>query len=521
MLADILVALDQHRPRPAIPDLPNPYLEGNFAPVGREADFSGLVPRLGRIPDGFCGTLYRMSPAPRFEPLSRTLYHWFDGDGMIDAFRFADGQVQHKSRWVRTAKLELEEAAGRALFGGIRDFGISTPFAGLMALGLSPLEILAMPLRNKLGLPPTREQFLCVLRAMNRSNTNIQMMAGRLLSLVEGSPAHEIDPQTLTTRGEFDFAGALVRENGGMVAHPKIDPQTERIYTFGYWLDRPGLTYYVFDRGGACKLRRDVPTPYTAMMHDFSVTETRAVFYHLPAVLNMRELDNPNSIRWQPSRGSRIGVVQRDDASGRVRWYEIPSCYIFHPLNAFDDGEAVVLDVVKYSRLPLFDPGGENPNAKITEYPPGQLVRMRLDLSTGTLREDLKTEIACEFPVVDPRYATRRHRHGYLAGRRGAICGRGALNAILHIDLQTSQVRCRVLGPSSYTNEALFIPRTPHADEGDGYLLTTVFHAETGQSELLLLDAQDIEGEPVAIIPTRQRIPFGFHGTWVAATQAS
>ncbi len=518
MLADLLRGLDKHRPRPAIADLPNPYLEGNFAPVGRESDFADLTPRLGRIPDAVSGTLYRMSPAPRFEPISRTLYHWFDGDGMIDAFRFQAGRVQHKNRWVRTPKLELEEAAGRALFGGIRDFGLSTPFAGLLALGLSPLEILSMPLRNKLGLPPTREQFLSVLRAMNRSNTSIQQLAGRLLSLVEGSPAHEIDPDSLATRGEFDFDGALIRENGGMVAHPKIDAQTGTVYTFGYWLDRPGLTYYVFDRSGACRLRRDVPTPYTAMMHDFSVTETRAVFYHLPAVLHMSEFDNPNSVRWQPSRGSRIGVLPRDQADGRMRWYEIPACYIFHPLNAFDDGDSVVLDVVKYPRLPLFDPGGENPNPHLTEYPPGQLVRMRLDLATGALREELISEIACEFPVVDPRWALRRHRHGWLAARRGQICGRGALNALLHVDFHTGQVRSRVLGSSSYTNEALFIPRSATADEGDGYLLTTVFHADAGQSELLLLDAQDIAGEPVAVIPTRQRVPFGFHGTWVPAT---
>lgn len=519
MLADLLRALDAHRPRPAIPDLPNPYLEGNFAPVGRESDFAGLQPSQGRIPDDLRGTLYRMSPAPRFPPLSRALYHWFDGDGMIDAFRFAEGRVDHRNRWVRTAKLALEEQAGQALFGGIRDFGLSTPMAGLLALGLSPLGILSMPLRHKLGLPPTPDQFRRVLLAMNRSNTNIQVLAGRLLTLVEGSPAHEIDPNTLATRGEFDFDGALIRENGGMVAHPKVDAQTGTVYTFAYWLDRPGLTYYVFDRDGRCRLRRDVATPYPAMMHDFSVTQTRAVFYHLPAVLHMDELDNPNTIRWQPSRGSRIGVLPRDSEEGRIRWYEIPSCYIFHPLNAYDDddGHSVVLDVVKYPRLPLFDAGGENFNPPIADYAPGQLTRLRLDLSTGSLKQDVLSELPCEFPVVDPRVALRRHRHGWLAARSGSICGRGALNALVHIDCATGQTQTRVLGPQSYTNEALFIPRTPTAAEGDGYLLTTVFHADRGTSELLLLSAQDITGDPVAVMPTRQRIPYGFHGTWVSA----
>ncbi len=515
--SDLLRALDKRRARKHQPTLPNPYLEGNFAPVGHESDFTGLRPSQGQIPSELGGTLYRMSPAPRFEPLNRTWYHWFDGDGMIDAFSFSAGQVTHRNRWVRTEKLQLEEAAGQALFGGIRDFATSTLFAGLLALGFTAREILSLPLRSAMGLPPTEPQLLRVLRAMNRANTNIQFMAGRLLALVEGSPAHEIDPRTLATRGVYDFDGALLPINGGMVAHPKIDAQTGTIYTFGYYPDRGGLTYYVFDRQGRLKLRRDVPTPYAAMMHDFSVSESRAIFYHLPSVLRMDDVRSPNTIRWQPSRGSRICVVPRDDSSGRERWYEIPPCYIYHPLNAFDEGETVVLDVVLYPRLPLFDPGGENPNPPTTEYPAGQLTRLRLDLQTGALHKEVLCETPCEFPGVDPRYALRRHRHGYLAGRLGTTCGRGLFNALLHVDLETRTVRSRRLGDSSYVNEPLFIPRSAAAEEGDGYLLTTVFHAESASSELLLLDARDITAAPVAVIPTRQRVPFGFHGTWVPA----
>lgn len=517
LLGDLLRSLDKRRIAAAPAALPNPYLEGNFAPVGHESDFTGLQPSAGRIPESLRGTLYRMSPAPRFEPRDRSTYHWFDGDGMIDAFTFDGGGVSHRNRWVRTEKLQLEETAGRALFGGIRDFGTATLFAGFLAIGFSPREILSMPLRGALGLPPNDEQMMRVLRAMDRSNTNIQLLAGRLLTLVEGSPAHEIDPTTLATRGRFDFNGALVLRQGGMVAHPKVDAATGTVYTFGYWLDRGGLTYYVFDRHGALKLRRDVPTPYAAMMHDFSVTESRAIFYHLPAVLHMDDMKSSNTIRWQPSAGSRICVVPRDESAGRERWYEIPTCYIYHPLNAFDDGDAVVLDVVRYPRLPLFDPGGENPNPPISEYPSGQLTRMRLDLQTGALRSEVLCETPCEFPVVDPRYAVRRHRHGYLAGRLGTTCGRGLFNAVLHIDLSTRTLRSRILGESSYINEPIFIPRSADAAEGDGYLLTTVFHADSGNSELLLLDATDIAGAPVAIIPTRQRVPFGFHGTWVGA----
>lgn len=517
MLENLLLALDKRRPRPSSPDLPHPFLEGNYAPVGRESDFVDLAPSRGRIPDALRGTLFRMSPAPRFQPLHRRFYHWFDGDGMIDAFTFAEGRVHHRNRWVRTEKLALEERAGHALFGGIRDLALS-PFEGFLALGFTPLEILSLPLRKALGQPIPEAQLLRILRAVARANTSIQLVAGRLLALQEGSVPYEIDPETLATIGPFDFGGALEARRGGSVAHPKQDARTGDHYTFGYGLDHGGFTYYVFDRGGALKLRRDIPAPYPSMMHDFSITETRAVFYHLPAVLHMGD-PRANTVRWEPSRGARLCVLSRDTDEGSPRWYELPSCYIYHQLNAFDDGDAVVLDVVRYPRLPLFDGGGENPNAPIHDYAPGKLVRIRLDLASSELREEFLCELTCEFPMIDLRYAGRRHRHGWLAAHVEPSSGHGLHNTLLHLDLETRELRRRVLGPTSYPSEPLFIPRAAELEgpEGDGYLLATVYHADSRSSELLLLDAQRIDADPVAVIPTPQRIPFGFHGTFVPA----
>lgn len=517
LLHDLLVALDKKRPRKRAASFPNPYLEGNFAPVGEEHDTPSLDVVQGALPADLRGALYRMSPAPRFRPVNPALHHWFDGDGMIDAFHVEDGRVSHRNRWVRTRKVELEERAGHALFGGIRDLAISTPIEGWLAIGLTPADLVKLQVGGVLGKAPDPETIRLILSAMDRSNTSIAVMAGRLLSLVEGSGAHEIEPRSLATLGRFDFGGALDPLKGGMVAHPKIEHGTGTIFTFGYWGNRGGLTYHVFGADGVSRVRRDIETPYAAMMHDFSVTETWAVFYHLPAVLHMEDTRSPNTIRWEPSRGARIYVTSREDASAPVRSYEIPPCYVYHPMNAFDDGDAVVLDIVRYPRLPLFDGGGEAPNARYDEYPPGHLVRLRLDLATGRTTETLLDETPCEFPVVDPRYATRRHRHGWVAARKGPVCGRGIMNAIGHVDFETGKVRYRVLGRSSYTNEPLFIPRREGAAEGDGYLITTVYNADEGVTDLLLLDAMDLDREPVATVRARHRVPYGFHGTWVPA----
>jgi len=518
LLSDLLQRVTRG-PKPKRAPFSNPFLEGNYAPVGRESESPSLEVLRGEVPRDLRGALYRMSPAPRFEPPNPSLYHWFDGDGMIDAFFLEDGRVSHKNRWVRTKKFALEDRAGHSLFGGLRDIALSTPLEGFLALGFTPLELIEMRILNMLGKAPSEEATSRVISVLDRGNTSIATLAGRLVSLEEGFLGYEIDPKSLATLGRVDFDGTIQAGRGGMVAHPKVEAGTGTIYTFAYWGDRGRVSYYVIGADGKTRLAREFETPYASMMHDFSVTETRAVFYHLPAVLHLDDLKDPNTIRWEPSRGARIGVVLRDDPRADVRWFDIPICYVYHPMNAFDDGNAVVLDIVRYPRLPLFDSGGENPNPQIEEYAPGNLVRLRLDLETGKTTETILDDAACEFPITDPRFAMRPYRYGWVAARRGATCGRGTLNAIGRVDFQTGNVDYRILGASTYTSEPIFVPRSEGAAEGDGYLLAVVYHAEEGASDLLVLDALDLAAEPIAVVRTKQRVPYGFHGTWVESAR--
>jgi carotenoid cleavage dioxygenase-like enzyme len=50
--------------------------------------------------------------------------------------------------------------------------------------------------------------------------------------------------------------------------------------------------------------------------------------------------------KWSDRYGARLGIVDRNDPSAAVRWLEIEPCYVFHVLNAFEDGERIVIDVV-------------------------------------------------------------------------------------------------------------------------------------------------------------------------------
>jgi carotenoid cleavage dioxygenase len=58
------------------------------------------------------------------------------------------------------------------------------------------------------------------------------------------------------------------------------------------------------------------------------------------------------------------------------------------------------------------------------------------------------------------------------------------------------------------------VPRAPGAAEGEGFLLALVYRGGEGRSDLLVLDAGNVEGAPLATVKLPHRVPFGFHGNW-------
>ena len=63
--------------------------------------------------------------------------------------------------------------------------------------------------------------------------------------------------------------------------------------------------------------------------------------------------------------------------------------------------------------------------------------------------------------------------------------------------------------------EGVFVPLAPDAAEDEGYIMTFIYDYDTDQSEFIILNAQDFEGEPVARVKLPQRVPNGFHGSWI------
>jgi len=468
----------------------HPNLGGAFAPYLHEDETTKLEVQ-GEIPRELLGTLYRNGPNPQFPPRGGLAYHWFDGDGMIHAISLENGQARYKNRWVRTRRFELERTAGRALFGGLTSMDQTDPEAwrALEAQGLSPYERIQL--------------------AADAGNTNVIWHAKKLLALLEIANPTELDPRTLETLGAQGYAGKLA---GGMTAHPKVDPETGELLAFVYSAVAPYLRYHVIDREGRLTRSAPIDVPVGAMMHDFVVTRDHVVFPWFPMTFREENLFTNRVWHWEPELGTRIGVMPRNGSNRDVVWFEIDTCFVYHFLNAHSDGGRVVAEAVRYPRVALLDsarPGEEEPGPA-----PGVMTRWTFDLASGVFKEEPLDDVQCEFPRLDERRSGLSYRHGFAPGTLPRDEGTMPFNAILHYDLASGKRRAHELAAASTASEAVFVPRDPSAAEGDGFLVLPVYRWAEDRSDILILDAQNIERAPLATVRLPHRLPLGFHGNW-------
>lgn len=465
----------------------NPFLKGNYAPWPMEGEIAFLEVE-GTLPEGLNGTLYRIGPNPQF-PEPQKKKHWFLGDGMVHAVTVEDGRARYRNRWVRTETFRLEREAGRPLFGS--------------SFGPSP------------DMDPSVQD-----KRRNVANTNIIVHGGRLLALEEGNPAYEMDAATLDSKAPFTWDD---KAHGPMTAHPHWDGESGELLWFGYQAKGPGspeLSFRIADRDGRISRADMLTAPYAAMVHDFAVTRSTALFPVFPATIDIpRILSGGPVIAWDPDMPSTIGLLRRDAPADSVRWLEGDPCYVFHILNAYDaeDG-TIVLDVMKYPRVPLFpDKNGGRPDP--LEEAEAVMVRWTIDPdgNSNSWRESVLDDVPGEFPRIDDRYSALPHRHGWFAGRRGPVPPGGAWQHLVHLDLETGQRQFWQAGEHDFVVEPVFAPRSADAPEGDGWLVTPVYKAAEHRSDVVIHDALDIEAGPVATIKLPHRIPYGFHGNWVPA----
>ena len=306
-------------------DLPL-FLRGNFTPLTEERTVTDLRVT-GTLPAELDGRYVRNGA----NPFTGVADHPFTGDGMIHGIRLRDG----KAEWYRNRY-------------------VKTPF-------------IADPDQLVYDVDASLTNM-----AASKANTNVLGHAGRLLALEEGHFPYVLDGG-LETVGPLDFGGALT---GSFTAHPKVCPVTGELLAFGYSLFPPYLTYLRVDAKGQLVQSENISTGGPTMMHDFNITRNFVIFMDLPAVFDLdMAIRGEMPIHWSDTYPARLGVMPRDGNDSSVTWYDIDPCYVFHPMNAYEDGNKIIIDV---ARLPHIWRDGP------IDFPAPALYRWTIDTSPAS-----------------------------------------------------------------------------------------------------------------------------------------
>jgi carotenoid cleavage dioxygenase-like enzyme len=467
--------------------------QGILKPLRFEGDIRDLEVE-GEIPSQLNGTYHRVHPDQQFPPRFDN-EQFFNGDGLVSVFRFRNGKVDFKQRYAQTDKFKLEREAGRALFGAYRN--------------------------------PLTDEEAVKGRIRGTANTNVIVHAGKLLALKEDSPALVMDPLTLETEGYTNWNGKCTSQT--FTAHPKIDPLTGNLIAFSYaskGLLTKDCTYMEISPTG--ELLREVwfETPYYCMMHDWGVTEDYACFHIVPSTSNWDRLQqNLPHFGFDTTLPVYLLVLPRKGDAKDIKIFKRPNLFCSHVANAFNDGTKIYFDtpMAKNNMFPFFPDIHGAPFDR--DAAKSYVTRWTVDYASkgDEFESDERlSQVVSEFPRIDDRYATQQYGNVWMPVMDPTMPFNGPsarasglrLNKLGHLNVRTGEEKAWFCGPDSLIQEPCFIPRTPTAPEGDGYIVALVDDIVRNYSDLVMLDAQNVEAGPIARIKLPFRLRQGLHGNW-------
>ena len=480
----------------------NPFLQGPYEPLGNEYRIDAAKV-IGEIPRELKGTLYRVAPSAEFmaefmldDP---NRFFWFDGDGMVHAFHLEDGHVSYRNRWVETEGLKVERAVGKQLYNGI----------------YSRAGVPQAPLPE--GAPKIK----------TTANVNLIRLGKRLLTLHEAGPHYwEIDPVTLETLGTFDFDGQVP---GMLTAHPHFDVATGEWIFYSLDNEAKFVTCFTTDVEGKILTRHQVPMSFTPWNHD--VTFSADYFIFCFGLISWRPYADDRiplgKSSWflDPKGGKDAKILFVHRKTGEATWLEPKNAefVIIHFLNAYQEGDNVIFDA---TTVPL---SGERETFKPEEYDrfpwvPGpavfekpQLWRFVINPTRGTVEHHrIGDFINAEFPRPNETIMGTRHRYGYMDGTHAPGPDTRGVNCLVKHDYETGQTQFQHLADYDLTpGEPIFVPHPQATAEDHGWVLTVWYDPHRNASDLVILDAQNFDAEPVARVRLDHHVPLGFHGNWI------
>jgi len=462
----------------------HPYMNGAWTPLHEEVNAWDLEVIEGAIPTDIDGVYIRNTENQIHQPLGR--FHPFDGDGMLHQISFQGGRASYRNRWVRTRGFQAEQEVGGSLWGGLMDGPGTSTRPGFGAHG---------------GLKDT-------------ASTDVVVHGGKALAtFYQCGEAYCLDPDTLETLGVAPWVPL-----DGVSAHTKVDERTGELMFFNYSVHAPYMHYGVVGPDSKLKTYVPIDVPGPRLPHDMTFSQRFSILNDLPVFWDADLLKRGiHAVRLHEGLPSRFGLIPRHGRSEDIRWFDAEPCYILHYLNAYEEGDEVVMDAY-FQENPTPRPVKTAPSgygqlmAYLDEYSfQPKLHRWRFNMKTGEISEGHLDDRVLEFGVFNQRYAGLPYRYAYSTIAKP---GWFLFTGFVKHDLQTGQSWRVDLAEGRYGSEAPFAPRVGAKDEDDGYLVSFIIDENTQSSECVLIDAKRFEDGPVVRIALPHKICSGTHAVW-------
>ncbi len=458
-----------NRERKAAPAAPHPFLSGIHTPMKGELTLTDLRVQ-GSIPPELDGRYIRIGPNP-LKPANPAVYHWFTGDGMVHGVRLQGGRaLWYRNQWIRSRAVSA-------------------------ALG----EPAAPGLRNG---------------DSDNVNTNVLGFAGKTWAFVEAGGYPVVLNDDLQTAQHNPFEGTL---KGSFSAHPHRDPATGEMHAICYeGADQKFVRHVVV--GGDGKVRREEPiaVQHGPSIHDCMITVKYVLVFDLPVTFSMKILlaGHPFPYAWNPNHPARVGLLPKDGKSDDIIWCDVDPCYVFHACNAFDQADgSVVVDVAAHENMfASAIQQTQGPDSRNVAFE-----RWTINPAMKRVQRKVIDTQPQEFPRCDERRLSQPYRYAYAMPI--SYAGEEALSDthLIKHDLQAGTRQTHEFGANRFPGEFVFVPRSANSEEDEGWLMGYVIDTTTQTTDLVILNAQDLNGKPQAVITIPHRIPPGFHGNWVPA----
>jgi len=466
----------------------NPYLHGALGPSRFENTEEILEVIEGEVPADLSGVYVRNGANARYE--SKGLHHWFDGDGMLHALCFKGGSASYRNRWIRTSHFNMESEAQKSLWPG---YAMNRPD------------------------PDAPKGGGCDFSLKDGSNTDVVWHNGALITTFyqTGIP-YRVNPLTLETEGQETFSSQLPCQ---MSAHNKVDDCTGEMLFFDYNMEEPYMSYGVADKNGTLTNYVEIPLPGPRLPHDMAISENYSILMDLPLYWGK----GGHSLRFHKEETARFAVIPRHGKQQDIMWFEAKPCYIYHVINAYEEGDLIIMDGCRQSD-PYIPRKPEDTMidrmVSAGTWIDAKLYRWEFNLKTGETNEySVDSETNIEFPMMNlDGYQGKKYRYAYAT----LMPDDSMINfsGIYKYDFETGNRQIFEFPEGTCASETPFAPADNAQAEDDGYLMCYLTDGETGTSEAQIFDARDIESGPVCRLRLPARVPVGFHSCWVNAEKA-